>query len=257
MNVNILQAFLIGVVYYFGISGTPWLTSNNSMAIMRPMVSGTLVGLILGNPVQGCIIGSAINLPYLAFITAGGTVPMDPGIAGTLGTALGLLSGVSPTAAAALAIPLGLLGTVIWSVHMTVDISFVHMADTAAEKGNIDRINFLHVVPPQIFLAVITITPVMTAVYFGSGYVTGLVEILEGKPLEILGLIGGILPALGIAMNLKTLNSDGVLVFFVLGFMFSMYSGLGILPISIFAAILSYIYTKFTIVNTGKARETQ
>lgn len=255
MSVNILQAFLIGCVYYMGISGTPWLTSNNSMAMMRPMVSGTVVGLILGDPVQGCIIGSAINLPYLAFITAGGTLPMDPGIAGTLGTALGLLSGVSPTAAAALAIPLGLLGTVVWVVHMTVDISFVHMADKAAEEANIDRINFLHVVPPQVFVALITIVPVMVAVYFGADYVTGLVELLDGRPLEILSLIGGILPALGIAMNLKTLNSEGVLVFFILGFMFSMYSGLSILPISVFAAILSYIYTKFTITSNEKEGE--
>lgn len=243
MEITIVQAILIGFVYYLGINGTPWITLVGTHGWMRPLWSGFVVGIIMGDPVQGTIIGAAINLPYLAFISAGGTVPVDPALAGTLGTALGLATGVSPTVATTLAVPIGLLGTIIWILHMTVDIIFVHMADKAAENGEIDRINFLHIVPPQLFLILISVVPTALAAYFGTGAVQSLVDAMEGRPLAVMSLIGGLLPALGIAMNLRAMSGKGTLVFFLLGFLIMAYANLPIFAVSLFAGIFAYLYT--------------
>ena len=72
--------------------------------------------------------------PYIAFISAGGTIPSDPGLAGVLGTAFAIVGNVDPATAITIAIPFGLLGTVVWVLHMTIDVAFVHMADKAAER---------------------------------------------------------------------------------------------------------------------------
>lgn len=246
MEINFIQAILIGFVYYLGINGTPWLSLLGTHGWMRPMVNGTVVGLILGDPVQGAIIGTAINLPYLAFISAGGTVAMDPALAGTLGTAFAIAANVEPAVAVTLAVPIGLLGSIVWMLHMTVDITFVHMADKAAAEGNVDKINFLHVVPPQLFLILISVIPVALAAYFGADYVKALVDLLAGKPLEVLTLVGGLLPALGIAMNLRSMNAPGTLVFFLFGFLLSVYTGLPILAVSLFAAVFAYVLMTLT-----------
>ena len=58
MSISVVQAILIGIVYYLGINGTPWLTLLGSTIVQKPLVSGVLVGFILGDPVQGAIIGS-------------------------------------------------------------------------------------------------------------------------------------------------------------------------------------------------------
>ena len=151
MSVSLFQAFLMGVVYYLGIIGTPWTTVLGSASLFqKPLVAGTLVGLILGRPAEGVIIGAAIQLPYIAFISAGGTIPSDPGLAGVLGTAFAIVGNVDPATAITIAIPFGLLGTVVWVLHMTIDVAFVHMADKAAEQGDLKKVCFLHVVPPQI-----------------------------------------------------------------------------------------------------------
>lgn len=249
---NVFQAILIGFVYYLGINGTPWLSLLGTHAWMRPLVNGTVVGLILGDPVQGAIIGAAINLPYLAFISAGGTVAMDPALAGTLGTALALVANVEPSVAVTLAVPLGLLGTIVWVLHMTVDITFVHMADKAAEEGDIDKINFLHIVPPQLFCMLITVVPVALASYFGADAVAGVIDSLGGTPLNILSAIGGILPALGIAMNLRAMNGKGTLIFFGFGFLLSVYSGLPVLTVSLFAAFIAYVFTELFLKERGR-----
>ena len=66
---------------------------------------------------------------------------------------------------------------------------------------------------------------------------------LAGKPLHILSVIGGILPAIGIAMIIRMLNTrNGILIFFTLGFFLETYSGLSMLVVSIFAAIVAYFY---------------
>ncbi|MCH3965112.1 MAG: PTS sugar transporter subunit IIC [Clostridium sp.] len=252
MQIHLWQAVLIGIIYYLGYIGTPWLTLMGGTTVMRPLVGGTLVGIVLGDPVQGCIIGAAINLPYLAFITAGGTSPVDPGLAGILGTALGIAANVSPNVAITLAIPLGLLGTIVWVTHMTIDIAFVHMADVAAEKGELKKIIYLyHIILPQICIFLLCVIPVTLASYFGSGAVKGAIDTLGGTPLHILTVIGGILPALGIAMNLKAIGRKETILFFMLGFLSLSYFKLTVLVISVFAFIVAYIYTQLLMLREG------
>ncbi|MGX8709253.1 PTS sugar transporter subunit IIC [Clostridium sp. KNHs216] len=252
MHITLLQAFLIGVVYYLGTVGTPWLTLLGSISFMyKPLVAGTIVGFIMGDPVQGCIIGAAINLPYIAFISAGGTVPVDPGLAGSLGTALALAANVQPAVATTVAIPLGLLGTLIWVLHMTVDVFFVHMADKAAAESDLKKICFLHIVPPQIFMFLICVVPVTLGAYFGVSYISPMIKALTGTPLHVLQVIGQILPAIGIAMNLRAISRPGTLLFFILGFILKTYTSLNVITIAIMAGIVAYFYTKLTEGNSS------
>ena len=243
MTISVMQAILIGVVYYLGINGTPWCTLLGSTILQKPLVGGLLVGIILGDPMQGAIIGAAIQLPFIAYISAGGAPPTDPGLAGTLGTALAMAAGVAPEAAIAMAVPIGLLGTIIWVLHMTIDVFFVHMIDKATEEGNMTKAKFLHIVPPQVVAFLLGVIPVAIGCYFGSGVVTDIIRMLEGRPLETLQVIGGILPAIGIAMNLRAISKPGILMWYILGFIIAVYLGLETMPIAIIAGIVAYIYT--------------
>ena len=253
MQINLIQAFLIGLVYYLGINGTPWLTMLGSTSLMRPMVCGTLVGLILGDPVAGCTIGAAINLPYIAWNAAGGAQSVDQGLAGTLGTTFALASGISASAAMTMAIAIGLLGNVIWILHLTVDIIFAHMADDAAEKGDIHKIGvWYNMILPQGFLFLISVIPVILIVFFGTDAISGLLTSLPEGLLHALEMIGGVLPVLGIAMNLRAINTKTVLVFFLLGYLISIYSGISIVAISLFAAIIAFLYMQLTVKEKGE-----
>lgn len=86
-NMTLVQAILCGVVYWLAVGNLPFV---GLWSLQRPLVCGTLVGCILGDPVQGAVIGATINLVYLGFMSAGGSMPADMGLAGVLGTAYGL-----------------------------------------------------------------------------------------------------------------------------------------------------------------------
>lgn len=245
VSISLFQAFLMGVVYYLGIIGTPWTTVlGHASLFQKPLVAGTLVGLILGHPAEGVIIGAAIQLPYIAFISAGGTIPSDPGLAGVLGTAFAIVGNVDPATAITIAIPFGLLGTVVWVLHMTIDVAFVHMADKAAEQGDLKKVCFLHVVPPQIVAFAISVIPVMLGAYFGADYMARLVAMLSNDVLHVLQVIGGVLPALGVAMNLRSISRPNSMAFYMLGFILSVYLGLDTIVIAVLGFIIAWFYTQ-------------
>ena len=243
MEIGFFQAFLIGLVYYLG--NATWLFGVGYYTIYRPLVAGFVVGIILGDPVQGAIVGATINLMYLGFISAGGALPGDPALAGTLGTALALASGLAPEAALALAVPLGLLGTLIWFGKMTVNTVFVHWIDNYAERGDCRGVSLMDMVPAQTFLFLITVVPVTLATMYGPTAVAATIAFLGKNVLHALIVVGGMLPALGIAMNLRAIFKGDSRVYYFLGFLLSVYLKLDIVAVGAFGVIAAFLHMQF------------
>lgn len=80
MDITLLfQAIAISIFCYLGALSTPWLLglTGGWYTITRPLVSGMIVGLILGDMKQGIIMGVAIQTVYIAMVTPGGQMPAD------------------------------------------------------------------------------------------------------------------------------------------------------------------------------------
>lgn len=239
---SIIQALLCGIVYWQGGTATPlplcW-------TLMRPLANGFLVGVILGDPLKGAMVGATINLLYLGFITAGGSMPSDPVLAGVLGTAFAITGNLDTNAALALAIPLGLIGTVLWYFHMTFDSVFVHLGDKFIDEGKIDKLWIANVLLPAFASFVIYAVPCMLAAYFGSGYITNLIDLLSGKVLTCLTVIGGLMPAVGIAITLQYIFKGETAVFLFLGFILAAYfDNLSLLALGVLGLIAAVIYVQ-------------
>ncbi|QAT39148.1 PTS sugar transporter subunit IIC [Clostridium sp. JN-9] len=241
MHVTFLQAALIGLFYY--ISWSPWFTYAGFFTFNRPLVAGFITGIILGKPLEGALIGAGINVIYLGFISAGGAQMGDPSFAGYAGTALALISNLDVKTAMAISVPLGTIATVIWIAKMTINSFFVHWADKEVEKGNIDALPFIDVVPPQILLFIVSFIPATLVVYYGPNAVSGLLSVMSPNVLHVFDVIGEMLPALGIAMNLKLIGNSFTMPFFVLGIILSVYFKLDIVIISIIGAIIALTVT--------------
>ncbi len=261
VSISAFQAILIGLIYY--LSQGPWLANLGFTALYRPLVGGFLVGIILGDPAKGTAIGATINLVYLGFISAGGTLPADPALAGILGTALAMASGL-PTGQAALtglaiAVPLGLLGTAIFAIRMTVDSVFVHWADHYADRGDLRMVARMNWIPGQILLFIISFPIVFLGAYSGPAAVNGVINFFTGSKvfssqsplggfpwnllfdssvtangilwgqvgvglLSVLFTLGGVLAGIGIALNLKFLFRGSLIPYYFLGFVMALFT---------------------------------
>lgn len=250
MQITIWQAVLCGIVYWLAVGNLPFV---GLWSLQRPLVCGLLVGIILGDPVQGAVIGGTINLVYLGFMSAGGSMPADMGLAGVLGTAYAIAGGLDADTALAIAVPIGILGTIVWAGRMTFDCFFVHMADNYIEKGEFKKIWRANVLLPQIMCFCMTAIPCTLAAYFGANYIQNILDLLSGKVLTVFQIIGGLMPALGIAITLQYIFKGESKVFLFAGFLLAVYSGLPLLTLGIIALLVAIVYVQATGALENKA----
>jgi mannose/fructose/N-acetylgalactosamine-specific phosphotransferase system component IIC len=232
---GIVQAALVGLGYY--LSNSPWVAGNGGFfGLYRPLVAGFFVGLIFGDVATGAMIGANINLLYIGFISAGGAIPADPSVAGWVGTALAMAGGLDAATAVTLGVGIGLLGTIIFFTRMSVDATFAHVADGAAERGDIAGVARANWLWPQIFLFLISFVPATVAVYAGAGVVRDAIIWLNGDTatgvvgnapwvLRGLQIAGGLLPAIGIALNMRFIFRGSGIPFYFVGYIFAMLIG--------------------------------
>ena len=121
---TVFQAILIGLCHYV-INSKYYILTQGQFVLGRPLVAGLVVGLIMGRPVEGVIIGANINLVYLGWTDVGGARSADPTVAGTLGTALALATNASVEEAVVLGPLLGVVANFGYTLWMSVNSIFV------------------------------------------------------------------------------------------------------------------------------------
>jgi PTS system mannose-specific IID component len=245
ITVSVWQAAAIAFGYY--LANSPWLFGLAFFTLYRPLVAGFFVGLILGDPAQGTLIGAAINIPYLGFISAGGNLPADAALAGWIGTTIALVNGFDPAKAVTIAFGLGLVGTIIFYGRMALDSVFAHWADARAEKADIRGVAFMNVVPGQLFLLVASFVPVFLFALNGSAYVQDVLDRLPLWTVNGLVIAGGILPAIGIALNMRFIFRGSAIPYFFLGFilMTATHGALSLVVIAAIGLCLAYLHLNF------------
>lgn len=230
-EVSIPAALLIGLCYY--LSQSAWLAGIGFFTLYRPLVGGALVGIILGAPLEGARIGAWINLAYLGFVAAGGSLPSDISLAGYLGTALALSSGLDAQTALALTVPVGMLGYLIYQVRMTADSIFVRWAERLAASGRVDGWAWCNVLVPQFLLLLLSLVPCAAAVYWGPEWLQTNLRLLPAWLMEGIAGAGALLPLVGLAYSLTYLWHGKNGAWFILGFLAAVLTGWPLLAIAL------------------------
>ncbi len=243
-----VEAVLIGIFCYLGALSVPWVfgLTGGWYTLSRPLVSGLVVGLILGDVKSGVIIGVAVQAVYIALVTPGGAMPADLNFVAYPAIALGILSGKSSEVAVTLAATIGILGTVIFNFMMILNSYWNNMADRAVEEGNIKGIKRANGLYPQVTNFLMRFIPTFLAVYFGGQYIQDFLEIIPKIIIDIMGVLGGMLPAVGIGILLKQIvSSNELLIYFLVGFIGITFLKLNMISLAIFGILFAYIHFKY------------
>lgn len=71
----------------------------------RPLITGPVIGFILGDVQTGLIAGAAMELAWLGLVPNAGSQPPDVTIGAIVGTAFAIKLGITPEASIGMAIP--------------------------------------------------------------------------------------------------------------------------------------------------------
>jgi|LSQX01.2.fsa_nt_gb mannose/fructose/N-acetylgalactosamine-specific phosphotransferase system component IIC len=243
MQISFFQALLIAL-FAFWIE-SPLTLNTRFFAFGRPLVSGLIIGLILGDPVKGTMIGATINAVYIGVIIVGEQTPVDTRLAGVLGPAFGIIAGLTPEVALATIVPIAVLANLTRPLRQSLFSLIAHKADQYALDDNPKGIAMINVLAPTITALLYPGLVVFLAVYYGSGSVESIISLFPAGVVNGFAAVGKLLPALGYAILLHYLMGNNLKAFpwFFIGFIFAGFLGLDILAVvglGIAAAFIIY-----------------
>lgn len=228
----LIKAILLGLVGIVGVIDSRLIGRQN---IGRPLILSTLAGLVLGDVRQGVILGASLELISMGFVAIGAAGPPNMQFGSIIATAFAILSGASTEAALTIAVPVAVIGEFLSVIMRMVIAQFSHVADKAIENGQFKKAIHIHLWWSFGFNAL---------VYFGTDLVTNLVAAIPQVITNGLTVAGNLLSALGFAMLLSSMLSKKMFPYFLLGFLIVAYSGLSLIGVTMFAAILAFILDK-------------
>lgn len=236
---GLTEALLIAV--WAGISGNYFM---DYLGFARPIVSGLVIGLILGDVTTGVILGATIEAIFLGIFTVGAALAPDYNLAGIIGVTLGLTSGYGVETAVALAVPVALFGQfLMMSVVYPGNLIPLHLADKYAAQGRTRPIEIAFLSGGLLWFVKGFIPTFLFALY-GVQLVEAVFAAFPQWLIDGFTIIGGVLPAVGFAMLLNVIGLSGrIISFFLIGFVLVSYLHLDIIALAVIGAILAYLLT--------------
>lgn len=232
INALIVGSILFLLWFFEKALGTPM--------VIRPLVVSFCIGLGLGDPLNGVLIGATLELVFMGAIQIGGSVPPDVLVGAGLGTAFALITGSGPEIALTLALPIAILAQSIKVVLFIVRSQFMNLAVIFAKNDDIVKMKLLNwlglILQSAMYFAVGFI-----AIVFGSEAVQVFVAAIPPLVMTSLELCGKILPAVGFALLLQPMMNKKNVIYFILGFIAVTYLKLPIMAITLFAVGIAYI----------------
>lgn len=239
---TILQITLLALFYAICLGSAPALASSFMIGqiIRFPVVIGPIVGLILGDPMTGLLMGATINLIYLGNLSVGGQVPSDQTLAGFMGVALGIVSGLDTEAAVALAVPFGVIGPMFSTLIRTVYVAVLHRVQSCLAKRDLKAM-YGWFYSTIVIRAVLFFAIIFVALFAGSEVTVRVVGLLPAWALTGLNTIGKVLPALGIALGIKVVcKRKEELAYFITALLAVKYLGVPTIFCTALAAMLAW-----------------
>jgi fructoselysine and glucoselysine-specific PTS system IIC component len=232
------QAFLLAVLAGFAQWDSRMFGQN---MLDRPLVTGPIVGLILGDLNTGIIVGGTLELVWMGIVNIGGATPPDIVTGGILGTAFAILSGLDPETAVAIALPIALFAQSLGILARVINATFNHRADAYAEQGDWKGIERTLWAGAALFF-IFSFVPVFLGVAFGSEVVNAVVAFLPDVIMNGLRASSGLLPALGMAILMRFIYDNSSAPYLFLGFVLSAFMGMSMIGVAIIGGIIAYIY---------------
>lgn len=209
--------------------------------IPRPIWIGPLVGLVLGDLPQGCIIGASIEAVFMGTFTVGGSVPSDITAAAVFGTAFGILTGKGVNTGVALSVPVGLLAVLLFNLVCLLFNFVVAYEDKVVAKHDVKKFTVAHIFAMIFYPLVFAIVTVIV-LEFGVNPVQHFMNNMPAQVTQMLNVMAQLLPAVGMAILVSSMWDKEIVPLFFVGFALAAYLKLNTMAIAIIAGAFAVYF---------------
>ncbi len=215
MDYNIIQIILVFVVAFIAAIDQ----FNLLESLYQPLVTGAVIGLILGDLKTGLAVGATYQLMAIGNMPVGGAQPPNSVIGGIMAAVFAISTNLDVNAAVGLAIPFALIGQYVVTLLFTAMSPMMSVADKMAEKADtkgIIRINYI-----AMGILGLTFAVICTIGLIGGSALGTTLDTLSKNVswlMDGLGAAGGMMRFVGFAILLRIMLSNDLWGFFFAGF---------------------------------------
>ncbi|EJE99139.1 PTS mannose/fructose/sorbose transporter subunit IIC [Liquorilactobacillus mali] len=210
----------------------------------RPLIACSVMGIILGDPAKGLVLGGMLELIALGWMNIGAAQSPDSALASTIATILVIVGGQSNAKGIAIALPVAAAGQVLTVFARTITVAFQHAAVRAADNANFKMIEVLHFSALFVQALRVSIPTTLVAVFVNPDMVKAMLNALPTVVTGGLTVAGGFIVVVGYAMILNMMSVKYLMPFFYLGFVLGGYLKLSLLAFGIVGLIFAILYVQ-------------
>lgn len=236
------EALFIGILYWLS-----YLDAEFSWWVGDPLLLGLLFGTMYGNVDQGLQLGAQIMLLYIANVAVGANLPADNILAAMIAIPIALKAGMTTEMAIAIAVPFGIIGTTADNARRLINGMWNRRAFVHADQLNYKGLLVDAVFGPMAVQFPLRVIPVTAIMFLGGAAAPRILDLLPEWVSHGLGVVGGLLPALGFVRCVLMIGRKNLLPYFVFGF-FIMLLGEGkiaLLLVGVFGGCLAVLHVQF------------
>ncbi|MCF2621704.1 PTS mannose/fructose/sorbose/N-acetylgalactosamine transporter subunit IIC [Collinsella tanakaei] len=213
MDVNAVQIVLVFLVTFVAaIDQFDFLES-----LYQPIVTGAVIGAILGDINTGLIVGGTYQLMTIGNMPIGGAQPPNAVIGGIMAAVFACTLDMDPDMAVATAIPFALLGQYGVTLFFTLRAPLLEFFRGAAENADTKAITKWTIISECILGVIFA---VIVTLFFIGGLAVGQ-QIVDAIPAWLntgLSQAGNMMKFVGFAILLKIMMNRDMWGFFFMGF---------------------------------------
>lgn len=237
MEITLIQGLMLTLLAFI-------LTSDVVLEyalISRPLITGTLTGIILQDPALGLAGGALCELTYVGLVGVGGVPVPNPLIAAIMTVVLAYTNQVDVAAALGLSLPFALLAQYLPLIARSLFSGLMPKLDAYAKAGESKKITRLVLCGPLMYMIMYAVL-IFLSVYAMQAPIVAFVNSFPEFLVHGLKTAGNLLPGIGLPCLLRVMLKKENISYLFIGFLMATYLELGnVLPIAIAGAAIAFI----------------
>ena len=196
----------------------------------RPLFTGPIIGLIMGDLQTGVIIGATLESMFMGSIMVGSAVPPEVYASSILSIAIAIQTGAGAGTAVALALPLSVFLQLWRNFCYAIPGSWAgKQIEKALDERNLKKANLLH------------LTVVFIALFFGADGINSVLNMIPEVVLNGFNVAAGVLSCVGLALLIKIMSNNKILPYLFLGFVAVMYLGMDVIGVAVVGLCIAFL----------------
>ncbi len=224
------------------------ITSAVAQALNKSQVFTAFVtGLLFGRPLEGLAVGAVIELMFLGVFQIGASTPPQPTLATIMTTIFVIRAGATTEEALTIVMPIAILGQTLFMAAITFNQLALGIGKQKADAGDIKGVDHANTFWQFVFILQ-TLFPAFLGGFIGIPAVkavTAWIGANAGWVMGGMGLVAGLLPALGFALLLYQMGTKFI-GFLFLGMAVALYMKPSTLALAVMGIAIALIYMLVT-----------